>query len=255
MNERLRKAFDEIHAEEELKEKTKEFLLHQRNNHKKNRFFSSARFVPAVACLLFILIALGSYQVYFIPTSAISIDINPSIELEINRLDQVISVKGYNTDGKELAASLDVKFVKYTEALERILCSESIQAYLSSNEELSITVVGSDAARCGKILSDIETYTGGNSGIYCYTASSEDAHSAHEMGLSCGKYRAYQELKDLDPDMTVDEVQGMTMKEIRNYIEALSDDSHYDAEENDSGHHGEGHRGKNHGYGHGNKSQ
>ena len=186
MNERLRKAFDEIHAEEELKEKTKEFLLHQRNNHKKNRFFSSARFVPAVACLLFILIALGSYQVYFIPTSAISIDINPSIELEINRLDQVISVKGYNTDGKELAASLDVKFVKYTEALEQILCSESIQAYLSSNEELSITVVGSDAARCGKILSDIETYTGGNSGIYCYTASSEDAHSAHEMGLSCG---------------------------------------------------------------------
>lgn len=255
MNDRLRKAFDEIHAEEELKEKTKEFLLHQRNNHKKNRFFSSARFVPAVACLLFILIALGSYQVYFIPTSAISIDINPSIELEINRLDQVISVKGYNTDGKELAASLDVKFVKYTEALERILCSESIQAYLSSNEELSITVVGSDAARCGKILSDIETYTGGNSGIYCYTASSEDAHSAHETGLSCGKYRAYQELKDLDPDMTVDEVQGMTMKEIRNYIEALSDDSHYDAEENDSGHHGEGHRGKNHGYGHGNKSQ
>ncbi len=255
MNDRLRKAFDEIHAEEELKEKTKEFLLHQRNNHKKNRFFSSARFVPAVACLLFILIALGSYQVYFIPTSAISIDINPSIELEINRLDQVISVKGYNTDGKELAASLDVKFVKYTEALERILCSESIQAYLSSNEELSITVVGSDAARCGKILSDIETYTGGNSGIYCYTASSEDAHSAHEMGLSCGKYRAYQELKDLDSDMTVDEVQGMTMKEIRNYIEALSDDSHYDAEENDSGHHGEGHRGKNHGYGHGNKSQ
>lgn len=255
MNDRLRKAFDEIHAEEELKEKTKEFLLHQRNNHKKNRFFSSARFVPAVACLLFILIALGSYQVYFIPTSAISIDINPSIELEINRLDQVISVKGYNTDGKELAASLDVKFVKYTEAMERILCSESIQAYLSSNEELSITVVGSDAARCGKILSDIETYTGGNSGIYCYTASSEDAHSAHEMGLSCGKYRAYQELKDLDSDMTVDEVQGMTMKEIRNYIEALSDDSHYDAEENDSGHHGEGHRGKNHGYGHGNKSQ
>ena len=37
MNDRLRKAFDEIHAEEELKEKTKEFLLHQRNNHKKNR--------------------------------------------------------------------------------------------------------------------------------------------------------------------------------------------------------------------------
>lgn len=252
MNERLKKAFDEIHAEEELKEKTKEFLLHQRNDHKKNRFFSSSRFVPAAVCLLFILIVFGSYQVYFIPTSAISIDINPSIELGINRFDRVISVKGYNTEGKELAASLDVKFIKYTEALERILCSESIQACLSSDEELSITVVGSDTARCGKILSDIETYTEGNRGIYCYTASSEDAHSAHEMGLSCGKYRAYQELKVLDPDITVDEVQGMTMKEIRNYIEALSDEPYYDAEENDIGHQGEGHRGKGHGYGHGN---
>ena len=55
--------------------------------------------------------------------------------------------------------------------------------------------------------------------------------------------------------MPVDEIQGMTMKEIRNYIEALSDDSYDDAEENDSGHHGEGHYGKNHGYGHGNNSE
>ena len=44
----------------------------------------------------------------------------------------------------------------------------------------------------------------------------------------------------------------MTMKEIRNYIEALSDEPYYDAEENDIGHQGEGHRGKGHGYGHGN---
>ena len=41
------------------------------------------------------------------------------------------------------------------------------------------------------------------------------------MGLSCGKYRAYQELLALDPTVTPEEVAGMTMAEIRTAIRQL----------------------------------
>ena len=112
MNDRLRKAFDEIHAEEELKQKAKQ-VLGCTAFPEKRRIFHLPRYAFAVLCLLFIFAAFGSYQMYFIPKSAISIDINPSFELEINRFDQVIAVKGYNAEGEELAASLDVKFLKY----------------------------------------------------------------------------------------------------------------------------------------------
>lgn len=49
--------------------------------------------------------------------------------------------------------------------------------------------------------------------------------AAHEAGLSYGKYMAYLELQALDPDVTPQEVQGMNMREIRNRIEALTEDS------------------------------
>ncbi len=254
MNDRLRKAFDEIHAEEELKQKAKQFLGCTAFPEKR-RIFHLPRYAFAVLCLLFIFAAFGSYQMYFIPKSAISIDINPSFELEINRFDQVIAVKGYNAEGEELAASLDVKFLKYMDALERILCDDSIRAYLSSDEELSITVVSSDEAQCGKMLSAVQAFTEENAGIYCYTASSDDAHSAHEIGLSCGKYRAYQELTALDSDITPEEVQGMTMKEIHNCIEALSDDTLNAGEESAGRDYEGGHHSQGHGYGHGNSHE
>lgn len=258
MNERLKEAFDAVHAEEELKEKTKDFVMGRTEAGKKRRLFSFRRFIPAVACLIFLSIAFGSYQLYFIPTSAISIDINPSLELEINRFDKVISVKGYNTDGEKLAAVLDIRFLKYTEAVNQILNSESIADYLAGDEELSITVVSSDGIRCEKMLSDIRHCAEGREKVYCHTASEEDADIAHAAGLSCGKYRAYLELKALDPDITVDEVQGMTMKEIHNCTEALTDggcqdEVSQDEAPQDEAPQDEAPHGHHHEYGHGRK--
>lgn len=257
MNERLKEAFDAVHAEEELKEKTKDFVMGRTEAGKKRRLFSFRRFIPA-ACLVFFLIAFGIYQLYFIPTSAISIDINPSLELEINRFDKVIFVKGYNTDGEKLAEALDIRFLKYTEAVDQILNSESIADYLAGDEELSITVVSSDGIRCEKMLSDIRDCAAGREKVYCHTASEEDADIAHAAGLSCGKYRAYLELKALDPDITVDEVQGMTMKEIHNCTEALSDggcqdEVSQDEASQDESPQDETSHGHHHEYGHGRK--
>ena len=46
---------------------------------------------------------------------------------------------------------------------------------------------------------------------------------AHEAGLSYGKYKAYLELQALDPTITVVEIQNMTMREIRDLLNAISD--------------------------------
>lgn len=65
------------------------------------------------ACFV-LCVALGGYHLYFTPTSIISMDINPSIELEINRFDKVIGVDGYNEDGENLVESLHMLNENYT---------------------------------------------------------------------------------------------------------------------------------------------
>ena len=44
---------------------------------------------------------------------------------------------------------------------------------------------------------------------------------AHELGMSCGKYRAFLQLQELDPTITPEQVQNMTMREIRDLLNQL----------------------------------
>lgn len=249
MDDRLKAAFDEIHAEETLKEQTKAFLA-ERCRQKRSRMISN-RLAPVLACLLLLLAGWGGYQFYFTPTSVISIDVNPSLELGVNRFDRVVSVEGYNDEGQVLAESLQVTFLPYTEAVEQVLSSQQFSAYLTEDAAVSIAVAGADQAETEEMLTQIQGCTQGWKNTHCYSSSMEEVTSAHEAGLSCGKYRAYLELQALDPEITVEEVASMTMAEIRALIQTLSGDD-LDSNQTAVGHgNSGGGNGWSHGYGHG----
>ena len=201
MNNALKEIFGPIRAEEDLKNRTRAFLAERTRNYtraetKKRRY---PAYAAACACLLLVL--LGGRWLYFTPTAAISIDINPSLELSVNRFDRVIAVTGFNEDGQALSNALDVKYKNYAQAMEQIVHHDSIMALLSNGEVMSITVAGPDG-QSAKLLSGVETCTAGQGNIDCYSARPEEAAAAHETGLSCGKYRAFLELRRLDPDIT-----------------------------------------------------
>ena len=58
--------------------------------------------------------------------------------------------------------------------------------------------------------------------IRCHTSSSDTVSEAHGHGMSVGKYQTYLLLRELDPGITVEDIQGMTMREIYQLIRALA---------------------------------
>lgn len=241
MNNIFKELFDPIQAGEELKNRTKAFLAQKTQSYAREKRRSYHVYAAACACMLLVLF--GGRWLYFTPTATISIDINPSIELSINRFDQVISVNGFNEDGRELSNALDIRYKNYAEAVEEIVNDDSILSLLSGDEIMTITVIGSDGQQSAKLLSGVELCTAEQSNTYYYFARREEVAAAHETGLSCGKYRAFLELQLLDPDITPETVQGMTMREIRELTESLAADrengaSTYNDREN--GRHGQG---------------
>lgn len=223
MHDRIKKALEQVRAEEALKNDTKTFIEEKIKAYTHRKTSYSRYLIPVLACFLFVVF--GGAWFYFTPAVAISIDINPSIELGINRFDKVISVTGYTSDGEELADSLDIKYLDYTEAVSQILSSQMVSSLLSSNGVLSIGVIGPDNAQSARMLSKLESCTAGKTNTYCYHADMQQVNKAHEMGLSYGKYRAYLELQALDPSITPQIVQQMTMREIQDLINALSPDN------------------------------
>lgn len=218
MNERIREAFDEIHAEEELKRNTKAFLEKKRNEKRPEKKVSY-QWIPAMICCLLLLTGVGGYRLYFTEASVISVDVNPSLELNLNFFDRVISVKGYNEDGENLAEEADVKFLDYKEALEEILYTECVKECMDNEELLLITVAGKDEGKNEEILKNIEEFLPEQKNMKCAGAGREEVENAHKAGLSLGKYRAFLEVKVQNPDITPEDVKGLTMRQIRELAE------------------------------------
>lgn len=247
MNEKLKNAFDSIHAEADLKDSTREYLFCKTSGYTVKRTSIQRNLMAVSACLMFILAGLGvGYWVCFTPVSAISIDINPSIELNINRFDRVLSVESFHDDGRDLVSALDVRFMGYMDAIDQVLNNETITDCLAQDEVLSIMVVSLDGERQRVMLANVERCVAGQNNVYCGAGNYEDVATAHTQGLSFGKYRAFLELQALDPGITPEDIQGWTMREIRDRIDKLSGTAQ-DGNRREPGRHGQGG-----GYGHGN---
>ena len=236
MDERIRDAFDSIRAEEKLKESTRAVLTNARTRRRR-----PARYLAAVACLVLLVAGIGGYQFYFAPTSVLSIDINPSLELGVNRFDRVVTVQSYNEDGQALADTLELKYLDYREALDQLLASPDISERLAQGALLSITVAGENETQCGRLLAGAEACTAGQENVSCRHGNTEELEQAHHAGLSLGKYQAFLELQALDPTVTADDVAGLTMRQIRDWIDALEQGSTTAGESQTGGQSGHGH--------------
>ncbi len=238
MDNRIKEAFGSVHAEESLKEKTRSLLADRTASRNRRASALFRKLAPAAACLLLFLG--GARWLYFTPTASISIDINPSIELNVNRFDRVISAEGVNDDGKQLADSLQLTFAGYSEALTRILESDQISSLLADDAQLSITVVSTGSTQSARLLSAAKSCAAGHKNTHCYAGNYQELEAAHQCGLSYGKYRAFLQLQETDPDITPEEVGGMTMKELQDRIDGCSSSGQDSCQTSGHGHHKHG---------------
>ncbi len=249
MTDQLKRALAHVHAEDSLKEQTRSFLAGRTRGYRSSPVVSPMRLAAAAACLVLLLTGAGAWAC-FTPTSTVSIDVNPSLELRVNRFDRVISVSGFNEEGQTLADAFNLTFLPCSVAVEQLLDSQDMASYLSQDPAITITVVGSDQGQQQRLLTALEACTSGHQGTYCCALNPEEVESAHHLGLSYGKYAAYLSLAQLDASITPEQVQQMSMRQIHDLLAALSgqwEDS--PVEDNCQG--GIPESGHGHGYAHG----
>ena len=171
------------------------------------------------ACLLSLALVLTGTGIWFLPATSIGLDINPSLELQVNALDRVIALKGKNEDGLEVAKHLDVTGMRYDEAMQRILISQELAPYLENGSMISISVIGGGSdAHAEQILSKVVcrayALAEDENVFYCQT-DKDTLAAARESGLCIPRYLAWQHLLENNPDVTAEEVSRMPKDEIR----------------------------------------
>lgn len=222
---RIKEAFEPIRADEALKSSTRQFLFQKTKQYRKRRFFPYRQAAIVMACLLFVVLGQRGYSAYFTSVSTISIDVNPSVELDINRFEKVIDIKSYNEDGDAVVFSADIRFLDYRDALSQLLQNETLARYLTPEQLVVITVFSDNEERNTELLAGVTACTSSYQNVHCSSSNSAEVREAHALGLSYGKYRAFLALQALDPSITPEDVSGLTMRQIRDRINALSGDA------------------------------
>lgn len=225
----IQKAFGPVRAEEDLKENAVSFLQKEIARRQKHKSHVRAW---AAACAAIVLVAAGFlfYGLYTTPVSYISVDVNPSIELELNVFDRVIAFEGYNEDGAAIAETLDLYNLSYTQAVETILSNDAMEDCLAKDGAKLVFTVSSDSGKEEELTAGIESCQGyaENHGT-CHSAQSETVHEAHEAGLSTGRYQLYQQLLQAGVSITPEECSHMSMKELMQLLQDASGNTSSDS--------------------------
>lgn len=224
MTNKVHDAFDEVKASEELKASARQFLAAEREKRELAQEPVHSRPVwgrtLAAVCAAFILVfGLGALFTTQQAVSFVSIDVNPSIELSLNRYDRVVSAAAYNDDGEIVLKDVSVKGKKYAEAIDEIVESKAMHPYLKKDAALTFTVAGKNSKKEAAVKKGIENCSGCRKyRAQSCTADVASIEKAHENGLSFGKYKAYLTLAEYDGTVTVDDCKNMTMAEINGRI-------------------------------------
>ena len=99
----------------------------------------------AAACVLLVLCAGGIFSwLWFSTKAVVSIDVNPSVALSLNRFEYVIDTQAGNTDGADVLDDLSLKNLKLSTALDALMGAMSRKGYLTDDAQISVFVDGGD---------------------------------------------------------------------------------------------------------------
>jgi len=148
--------------------------------------------------------------------AVVSLDINPSLEMSVNKDLNIIEVKCFNDDAINLLKEESIKGKNLYDALEVVIKKAIELNYIKTNQEnLIISTVTSSEADEGRInqekirqvLENPVESDGLTSKVQIYSVTDEFRAEAENKGLSPGKYLIYEQLKKMGNKTSIDEVQ------------------------------------------------
>ena len=190
----------------------------------------------AAACLALVLLGGGGvfYQQAHAVASVVSLDVNPSIELKVNRSEKVLACAPLNEDAKAILADMsngaDLKGAKLDVAVNAIVGSLVRNGYLNSiSSAIMISVEDNDTPRAEKLQRELTSTVDGvlqtseaKASVLTQTLTQDAglAQQARENSISTGKAALVNRVLALNPALKFDALAKLSVEELKDLAEA-----------------------------------
>ncbi|AEV67730.1 anti-sigma-I factor RsgI family protein [Acetivibrio clariflavus] len=195
------------------------------NSKKFLKFASAAASVAAVFAILFF-----GFRFLFLSNeyAYIDLDINPSIEITINRNENVLKAEALNNDGQILLDAVKIKNMDLKDAVSLLLNKSREIGFIDSFNNKVILAAALNSSKVSESqnkninsmissLKQIAEKSGVESQVI--QLSYKDRKEAMENGLSMGKYYIYTKAKDEGIQITVEEVKNSNISTLLSKID------------------------------------
>ena len=187
------------------------------------------------ACLAVMLLGGGLfYQRANAVASVVSLDVNPSIELKVNRSEKVLVCTPLNEDAKAILADMsngaDLKGAKLDVAVNAIVGSLVRNGYLDSiSSAIMISVEDKDTVRAEKLQRELTSAVDGvlqtseaKAAVLTQTLTQDAAREqqARENNISTGKAALVNCVLAINPSLKFDALAKLSVEELKDLAEA-----------------------------------
>lgn len=188
------------------------------------------------ACLAVMLLGGGGlfYQRANAVASVVSLDVNPSIELKVNRSEKVLACTPLNEDAKAILADMgngaDLNGAKLDVAVNAIVGSLVRNGYLNSiSSAIMISVEDKDTARAEKLQRELTSTVDGvlqtsesRASVLTQTLTQDAGltQQARENSISTGKAALVNRVLAINPSLKFDALAKLSVEELKGLAEA-----------------------------------
>lgn len=218
-----------IKAKEKLEVGDKIYFFDEDIINKKKQNFSKTIIPILTVAALLMVVLLCNLPIQMNKSYAIvTLDINPSIELAVDKEGKIIEVRGINADA--VALSLDkIEGMNLKDGMKEIKDSLSKEGYLkdkNNNILIGFAFLEDEDIEFEDIIqNDIKTVFN-NMTIAYLKGNREDLNMANDQGISLGRYEADLEIDDLMEDS----IENLSVEELVRLLEECKDIEFLDEE-------------------------
>lgn len=230
---------DSIHASQATKEKTLTYVTKH-----KRRFPTYWILVPIAVCLILLFIV-PKQEVTSQPVAFVSLDINPSLELQLDQNYQVIKVITYNQEAKMIVEQINIENDSFQDAMMSLIDNQHYLQYIKDGI-LEISVFSQQEKMSNELEKQINTLLKQHLSEYQYHCSQVDEQTHHQASshhTTAGKYSIIESILSYTTKYSFEQLNQMSIQELYSILNqydsnAVPEGCHFkDNQENHHKHH------------------
>lgn len=179
-------------------------------------FTKGGRIAAIAACLALVACIIGGAVDFLRPVAYVGIDVNPSVELTLNRFDIVVGTHALNDDGQRALDEASCMWRAFDDAARDL--DGAMRSIAGGGAVVEVSIDCDNENRYVALAAQSNDCFGRNGEAHCNRTSAEERQAAHDSGMGVAKYRSYQDLQEAGVDISAEKCASMSMRELRDLL-------------------------------------